>query len=259
MAFLMKNKILITLTAVAMCTLLVQHLVKKESLTAPTTGNVLLVGTSDDYPPYTFNKDGEIVGFDIDLAREVARRMGMTMKLTNMSFDILLLELQKGRLQCIAAGLTPTQERAAKVFFTTPYLQGDPLLAVTRKDSPPITQVADMVPLKVIVIEGYTADFYLSKQKNINLERVETVAQAILSLERRKSDVFILSQSALQPFLKTKFQENFKTDTLPAITESYALAISKKHPDLLQKIELVLVELKEDGTLEDLKQKWELS
>ena len=255
----MKNKIIVAVTAVILCSTLAYHLVQKKSLTTPISENTLLVGTSDDYPPYTFNKDGEIVGFDIDLAREVAKRMGMTMNLTNMSFDILLLELQKGRLQCIAAGLTPTQERAAKVFFTTPYLQGDPLLAVTRKDSPPITQVADLIPLKVIVIEGYTADFYLSQQKNINLERVETVAQAILSLERHKSDVFILSQSALQPFLKTKFQENFKTDTLPDITESYALAISKKYPELLAKIELVLIELKEDGTLEHLKQKWELS
>ncbi len=221
--------------------------------------DILLVGTSDDYPPYTFNKNGEIVGFDIDLAREIAKRLGKTMRLKNMSFDILLLELQRGRLHVIAAGLSPTQERAVRVFFTTPHLQADPFLAVTRIDGPSITCVAELAKQHIVVNEGYTADFYLSARKDMTLDRVETVAQAILALSNHKADVFVVSKSAIQPFLKTRFQENFKTDTLQDLTENYALAVSKQYPELYKKIETVLEEIKEDGTLETLKRTWELS
>ena len=153
--------------------------VTKKSSPVSISDNVLLVGTSDDYPPYTFNKNGEIVGFDIDLAREIATRLGRTIRLKNMSFDILLLELQRGRLHMIAAGLSPTQERAIRVFFTTPHLQADPFLAVTRIDGPSITCLAELTKQHVVVNEGYTADFYLSSRKDITLDRVETVAQAI--------------------------------------------------------------------------------
>jgi ABC-type amino acid transport substrate-binding protein len=235
-----------------------KFMIKKNTLAPTLTDQVLVVGTSDDYPPYTFSENGKVVGFDIDLAREIARRMRCEMELKVMSFDILLLELQRGTIQVIAAGLTPTPERALKVFFSSPYIKGDPLLAVTRATDPVISTLADMQGKTVVVNEGYTADFYMSAQPGLVLEKRETVAEALLALERDKADVYVVAQSAFQPFLKTKGQSMFKSHPLADVSEKYALAISKKYPELFEKIESALVELLEDGTVEDLKKKWGL-
>lgn len=235
-----------------------RFLIKKNTLTPESVENVLVVGTSDDYPPYAFSEQGQVVGFDIDLVHEIARRMTCELQLKVMAFDILLLELQRGTIQVIAAGLTPTPERALRVFFSSPYITADPLLAVVRKDEPAVTDVAGMSNRRVVVNEGYTADFYMSAQKGLMLEKRETVAECLLALERHKADIYVVAQSAFQPFLKTKGSEKFKTYPLADVTEKYALAISKKYPELLKKIEATLVELHEDGTIEDLKRKWGL-
>ena len=184
--------------------------------------------------------------------------MTCQMELKVMSFDILLLELQRGTIQVIAAGLTPTQERAARVLFSSPYITADPLLAVTRVTDPAVSNLAAMQGKTVVVNEGYTADFYMSAQPGIVLEKRETVAEALLALERYKADVYVVAQSAFQPFLKTKKQDQFKAQSLAEVTEKYALAISKKYPELFEKIEATLAELHEDGTIDDLKRKWGL-
>src|SRR3989338_3840573 len=91
----------------------------------------LIVGTTDDYPPYSFNKDGVIVGFDIDIIKELAHRMAQKIEIKNMSFDVLLLELENGCLQVAAAGVEPSQERNKRFFFTTPHLNSEQFIAVT--------------------------------------------------------------------------------------------------------------------------------
>ncbi len=235
-----------------------RFLSKKDERAVHSADNFLIVGTSDDYPPYTFCQDGKTVGFDIDLVNEVAQRLGRFLVLKTMSFDILLLELQRGTIQVIAAGLTPTAERAQKVFFTSPYIAADPLLAVTRIGESVIKNLADMDKKRVVVNEGYTADFYLSAQSGLLLEKRETVAECLLALDRHKADVYVVAQSAYQPFLKLK-GERFAVHPLADVTEKYALAVSKKYPLLFSKLEAVVQELQEDGTIENLKRKWGLA
>src|SRR5580704_2849514 len=93
----------------------------------PQSSNILLVGTNAEFAPYSFIDNGQIVGFDIDVAQEVAQRLGKTITFKDMPFESLLPELQLGRIEIIAAGITPTQERAQKVLFTKPYVEGDKL------------------------------------------------------------------------------------------------------------------------------------
>ena len=171
-----KRVLIICLVITALFLIAAKVMIQKNTLSPSLTENVLVVGTSDDYPPYTFSQNGEVVGFDIDLVREIANRMRCKIEIKVMSFDVLLFELQRGSIQVIAAGLTPTKERALKVFFSSPYIIVDSL----------------------------------------------------------------------------------KPQSLADVTEKYALAISKKYPELFEKIESALTELLEDGTIDDLKRKWGL-
>ena len=99
--------------------------------------NILNVGTNVEYQPFSFlDERDEIVGFDIDIAKEVCARLGKKCVFHTMSFDALIPEIQLGTIHMIAAGMSPTPERAERVFFTQPHLIGQPLVVVYRADFP---------------------------------------------------------------------------------------------------------------------------
>lgn len=226
---------------------------------SPRDNSVLIVGTADDFPPFCFNQEGKIVGFDIDIAQEVAKRLNKSLQLRNMDFDILLLELQAGNVDVLAAGLTSTEEKKKRVFFTKPYLEGDPLvtLQIKKEGIKPLATITDLAGKKVVVNDGYTADLYITKQ-GIDALKVTTVAEAVLALTSEQAEVFVTAQIPLGSLFKQHSKDSFVITPLIGTEENCALAVTKKQPELYQAIEIVLKEMKEDGTIKKLKAKWEL-
>ena len=223
---------------------------------------VFLVGTSDDYPPYTFNQNGKIVGFDIDLARAVAEFLGKKFVIQNMSFSVLLLDLDRDVVQMIAAGISP-RKTAINVLYTDPYITGDPFLVITRSDSFSDESIPETIKelfgKKVAVNEGYTSDFYISRYPQIELVRLETVAECILALKTKKVDFFVVAQTVMQPFFELNVLTDFKQKVLQDLFESYAFVVSGKNSVLFDDVQRALKALKENGTVDLLKKKWKLS
>lgn len=250
------TKLVLFVIAIGLTCYIAYHSIRRNTLAPSKEDTTLIVGTADDYPPFSFNKDGKIVGLDIDLIKELGHRMTQKVEIKNLSFDALLLELERGTIQIIAAGLSPSKEREKKFFFTTPHISGDPFIALTLKNAPSASSIAQMQGKIVAVNDGYTVDNFMSKQKGINLRRLENVAQAILALKTGKIDIFVTAYSAIQPYLKQHNKEDFTLNTLEHESEGVALVVSKKHPKLFQRLEATLLELKEDGTIVDLKRKW---
>ena len=79
------------------------------------SSNILVVGTNAEFAPFSFREGNKIVGFDIDIAREVCQRLGKEMELKDMPFDALLPELTLGSVHFVAAGMSCTEERAKRV------------------------------------------------------------------------------------------------------------------------------------------------
>ncbi|MCF7900192.1 transporter substrate-binding domain-containing protein [Candidatus Babeliales bacterium] len=233
---------------------------KRRSIqTIQTDTHILKVGTADDFPPFCFNKDGKIVGFDIDVAQSVATLLKKEMELINMDFDVLLLELQSGSIDMLAAGLTSTEEKKKKVFFTEPYLEGDPLvtLQIKKETTIPLNSLDSLKNKKVVVNAGYTADSYVS-QAGIDPLRVATVAEALLALQSERVDLFVSAQAPLLPLFKKFPKENFVMTPLIGTEENCALALTKQKPELFKEVEQAIRTLKENGTIAALKKKWEL-
>ncbi|HSW73624.1 MAG TPA: transporter substrate-binding domain-containing protein [Candidatus Limnocylindria bacterium] len=230
---------------------------KNSSLVIDT--NTLLVDTNAEYPPFSFLDNDTIVGFDIDLANEVGKRLGKTVKITDMPFDSLLPKLQLGDLNIIAAGLTATPERAEKVLFTKPYLEGDPLIVIVGSKNPAITGIADLHGKDIVVNEGYTADLQLSKIEGLSLKRLATPAEAFMALQSGQVYAFVAARSTVQPYFQEHTYEEFNITPLEGMSDHYSLAVSKKYPELLPVIQEALDALEKDGTLAALKQKWGLS
>ncbi len=216
---------------------------------------ILRVGTSDDYPPYTFNQDGKIVGFDIDLAAAVAKKLDKKFEVKAMSFSSLLLELDRGSVDLLAGGITP-RKTVFNVKFTDAYIAGDPFIIISKNNLPDGVLVCDLFNKKVVVNEGYTSDFFLSAYPEINLIRLETVAEAILALKTKKADFFVVAKTVIDPFLKANPLFPFFKKVLCGVTESYAFVISGHNQRLFNDVQKALQELKDDGTIDDLKNKW---
>jgi len=251
----MKYGIVLKIFLIAVTAMSVWHFTKKRVKSEKE--NILIVGTNAEYRPFSFVENNQIVGLDIDVIKEVAQRMGKNLQLKDMSFVALIPEIQLGKIHVIAAGMSPTEKRAQQLFFTEPYYDGDPLVIISKKDKP-IDSIEKLTDKTVVVNEGFTADSYISQVQGPNIVRLASVADAFLTLASDRADAFISSTASIQPFFEQHGKESFYIVTLPDTEEKAALAISKKYPELYEQMQQVLREMKEDGTLDNLKQKWKL-
>lgn len=217
--------------------------------------NSLTVGTNAEFPPFSYREGKEIVGFDIDIAKEVSKRLNKTLEFKDMPFDALLPDLLLGHIDFIAAGMTYTEERAKRVAFTKPYLGNDPLIIITNADLK-ISNLDNLKGKTVAVNEGYTADLYLSEKQDLNLIRLNSPADAFLALKNKRCDAFVSAKSTVQSFLET--QEGYASNTVEGPNDNYALIVSKSNPQLLDEIQTALDAMEQDGTINQLKAKWGL-
>ncbi len=235
------------------CTLIMLFILKQPSDVI--ASNSIIVGTNAEFPPYTFFKDGQLTGFDIELITLVAQQLNRPVYIKDMSFDGLVIEAQQGRIDVIAAGLTETAERAKRLYFTPAYITNDPFVILTTQ-AKKVTSLEQLVGKKVVVNEGFTAEQFMEQQPNITLIRLATVSEAILAITTGQADAFVSAQVAITPFLKQQTTQNIVATPLPNTGDSIALAISRKKPELAQQITHVINQFIQDGTISTLKQKW---
>lgn len=220
--------------------------------------DTLLVGTNSEYAPFSFMENNQIVGFDIDLIQEIAKVLGKPVEIQDMPFDALIPALQTGQLQIIASGITPTEKRARQVNFTKPYLKGDQLLIVSSAQAP-LTTIDELTNKKVAVNEGFTADYYMSAIKGPQLVRFASPIESFMALMSGRIDALVAAENSIKPFLDHYGAQNFSVASIPDTTDEYALALSKKYPELVAQIQSAIDTLQENGTLDALKQKWHLN
>ncbi|MFC1845493.1 substrate-binding periplasmic protein [Candidatus Dependentiae bacterium] len=228
---------------------------RKPTVPISTTDSII-VGTNAEYQPFTFIKNNRIVGIDIDIAAEICKRLDKKMALKDMSFTALIPALQTGTVQLVAAGMTPTPERAQRVLFTKPYLEGDELLIIALSKNPPINNVDELNNKKVIVNEGYVSDSFMSERKGALLQRLPNPAAGFLALKTGRGDAFVIARSSAQPFFEMHGQKEFSITPIEGSGNKYALAISKKYPELLTPVQETLDAMAQDGTLSQIKSKW---
>ncbi|UQS86275.1 ABC transporter substrate-binding protein/permease [Nicoliella spurrieriana] len=150
----------------------------------------IVMGTAPDYPPYEFTKNeggqAKVMGADIELAKQIAKNMGVKLKIKSMSFDSLLVALQTGKVDMVIAGLTRTPERAKSVDFTIPYYNGGQSLLINSNDSS-IKSYKDLANQPVGVQTGSTQYNLVKKQvKNPSIKGMESVNDLVLALKTNK-------------------------------------------------------------------------
>ena len=214
------------------------------------------VGANIGNVPWEFqDAKGEIVGFEVDLMKEVGKRLGMDVKFTNIPFQGLFAAVQSGQIDAAVSSITITKKRLESVGFAQPYYDSDQSLTVKKESG--ITGLAGMDGKTVGVDTGSTGDMWTTKNqataKIATINRYEGLQPAMLDLEAGRIDGYISDIPALLYYVKDKPQfavvERIKT------TEQYSVMFAKDAP-LATQVNDVITAMKTDGTLAKIHETW---
>lgn len=216
------------------------------------------VGTSADFPPFEYIENGQFVGFDMDLMREIAKIAGFELKFVDMSFDSLIPALRAGQIDVAAAAMTITEERKKVVDFSMPYWFADQSIIVKADSDFTITVLFGKY--RIGVQTGTTGDLWCTEnlvEKGLlperNLKRYDTFILALSDLLNGNIDAIVLDSPVASRFAATK---PVKVVGIIVTGEQYGIAVRKGNKELLDKINQALKTLIETGKINELIDKY---
>lgn len=215
-----------------------------------------VLGT-DEPMSFVDPKSRSIVGYDVDLCGAIARKLGVTPKIKQLSVAARIPELQQGRVDILAASLTRNKEREAVIDFSlATFVTGQRVMI--RRDSG-ITRVAQLAGKRVVTVKGGTQEPNMRKAvPSVVMVTFETAPQAFVALQQRKADGFVNDEvSLLDAYGKLgAAQKDYLLLTESISTEVLAIGLRKNEPALKTLIDAVLADLEKSGEAEKLFLKW---
>ena len=219
----------------------------------------IVVGLDDHFPPMGFRDEkNEIVGFDIDLAKEAAKRLGASVTFKPIDWNAKEAELNGKRIDVLWNGLTITEERKANILFTTPYLENRQIIIVLDKSE--LKDKAGLAGKVVGVQDGSSAVDAVQKDeataKSIKeLKKFADNVTALMDLSAGRLDAIVVDEvvgryyTAKKPGEYRVLDENFGT-------EDYGVGTRKDDTELMGKLQKALDDMKKDGTAASISTKW---
>lgn len=217
-----------------------------------------ILGLDDSFPPMGFrNEDNEIVGFDIDVAKEVSKRLGVELILQPISWTAKEQELNSYNIDCIWNGMSVNEERKEKMSLSDSYLKNNMSFVVKKDDV--IESINDLKGKKVGVQSGSTAEEILKKAQIYGeLDEVVSYTEnitAFMDLEINQIDAVFLDNVVANYYIASN-DKPYKVLEETLADEEYAIGFRKQDVELCSKVNEILKEMKKDGTLGQISKKW---
>ncbi|MBL8406006.1 MAG: amino acid ABC transporter substrate-binding protein [Dechloromonas sp.] len=225
---------------------------------APAAVAKIVVGLDDNFPPMGFRDEkGALVGFDIDLAREAAKRLGAEVEFKPIDWNAKEAELGGKRVDVLWNGLTITEPRKEKIAFTAPYLENRQIVIVTAQSA--VKTKADLAGKVIGVQEGSSAVEAIDKDpagKTVKqLKKFGDNVTALMDLTAGRLDALVVDEvvgryyTAKKPGEYAILDEHFGT-------EEYGVGVRKDDAELLGKIQKAMDEMKKDGAAARISNQW---
>lgn len=216
----------------------------------------LAVATSPDYPPYEFKiiEDGKekTVGFDIAIVEEVAKDLGVELKLIEMGFDGLLLELKSGNADLVMAGLTPDEERAKEVDFSDIYYNATQSVLVRAEDKDTYT-TPESLSGKKIGVQLTSVQEKMAKEQipDANLVSLNKLPNIIMDLNNGNIDAAVVETPVAQGYV-AQFP-NLAISSVELVDEQggSAIAIKKGNTELVEEVNQTIKRLQDEGLIDE--------
>ncbi|MGN6250305.1 MAG: amino acid ABC transporter substrate-binding protein [Marmoricola sp.] len=217
---------------------------------------VLTIGTEGTYPPFTFHAQGsgDLVGYDVDVARAVAAKLGVKAEFKETQFDAMFAGLQAGRFDMVANQVSITPERKKTYEFSTPYTVS-PGVIVVRKDDDSIRSFTDLKDKTVA--QSLTSSYYqLAQSSGARIQDVEGWAQAITLLKQGRVDATINDKLTFLDHVKSQHDSSIKIAATTRDEAHNAFAFRPGSTTLVGAVDEALKELDRDGTLATISKKY---
>lgn len=233
---------------IIICLLLFTTMACKEKIEEP----IIKLGTSPDYPPFEYKKDGEVVGFDIALVKEIAEKLGMKLEIQELEFNGLIPALQTGKVDFIASGLTVTPQRSANVDFSNVYYQAS-IVGIAKEG----VDVGDLDNKKIGAQLGSIMESFAKEKQNelanISVEFLSNNLHLLQELKLGRIDVLLLEEGQVKEVLGAN--PGLISYVFPKSGDGYAMAF-RKGSELKEKFNQAIVSLQKEGAIEKIADIW---
>ena len=258
----MKKSISLLLTTLATGVLLLgcgKQDAPQAAAAKPAAVTRIVVGLDDNFPPMGFrDKENKLVGFDIDLAREAAKRLGAEVEFKPIDWNAKEAELNGKRVDALWNGLTITEKRKENIAFTTPYLENRQIVVVVTKS--PLKSKADLAGKVVGAQEGSSAVDAIKKEDTVfkSFKEFKTFGDnvtALMDLSTGRLEAVVVDEVVGRYYVAKKpgdyavLDDNFGT-------EEYGVGLRKDDTELHGKVEKALADMKADGSAAKIAEQW---
>lgn len=260
------KKILKLIATALLISIILVGCVKKEDVQKTTLldqikkSGTMKVGLMGTYPPYNFlNEKNEIDGFDADVAKEVAKRLGVEAEFITNEWSGMIAGLEKAKFDIVISQMTITDERKKTMDFTQPYIK-NAVSVIVKDTNNEIKSIEDFKGKKIGVGLGTNDETYLRtkaipKVGEFEIATYNDVVTTLFDLDNGRIDATVNNVFAIKPIID---KNNIKVKTVgEPIKEDYAgMAIRKGNPELLKALDKALADMKSDGTYKTIFVKW---
>jgi polar amino acid transport system substrate-binding protein len=236
---------------------------KKSTLNQIIKRGVLRVGLEAGYMPFEMrSKTGKIIGFDVDVAKAMAKAMGVKLKLVNTAWDGIIPALLTDKFDIIMSGMTITQSRNLKINFANPYIVVGQTILIKKSLAGKVKSYKDLNNPKYVVVTklGVTGEFATKKYiPKATLKTYETEPEAAMEVINGKADAFVYDKPYNAVFYAKKGIGKLVFLDKPFTFEPLAWGVKKGDPDFLNWLNNFLRQIRHDGTYDKIYKKWFLS
>lgn len=210
--------------------------------------NELVMVTEAGFAPYEYYENGEIVGVDVDIAREIAKYLGKELVVKDIAFDSIINEVKTGKADFGAAGISYSDDRAKNVDFSINYSVSKQVVIV--KNDSNIKNINEISNKKIAVQLGSIADTYVTENyKDANIVRQKKYLAAIEDLKTGKVDCVVMDELPASEIVASN--DGIKILSGALTNDSYGMIVKKGNKELLDAINKVLENLKSEGKIDE--------
>lgn len=214
----------------------------------------ITMSTNAEFEPFEFLEGQEFKGIDIEISQKIAEKLGVELKINNTSFDSLPMELQSGKCNFVAAGMSYTEDKAKNIDFSDPYFNASQSIIVLKDSA--IKDPDDLKGKKIGVQLGTTGDTYCTENvEGAEVSRLNKGVDAVSDLIRGSLDAVVIDDFPAQKLVANNADKVVKLDDALTV-EEYCLAVPKGDKEMLDLVNSVIKELKDSGELDQICSKY---
>ena len=218
------------------------------------TSTKLVMCTNAEFPPYEYKDGGEFKGIDVECAKVIGEKLGAEIEILDIAFDTLITTVNSGKADFAMAGMTVTEDRLEFVDFSHTYQKAVQTVVVPVNSL--IKNVEDLYGKKIGVQTGTTGDIYCTGDFGEEaMERYSKIVDGFQAMKSGKIDAVVVDDQVAKSIVEQEKDSFVILDTAYA-EEEYAIAVKKGNKELLDKINAAIDEMKSNGELKAIVDKY---